>query len=228
MEQDKIWDVYQNDPELRAMAFQDGGRINFIVKAIPVHTKALNIGVGRGSLEKLLLDKGVDVHCLDPSETSINRLRDELGLGNKARVGYSQEIPFPAEYFDYVIMTEVLEHLNDWVLQETLREIWRVLKKGGTFMGTVPAEENLMQSIIICPECGNRFHRWGHVQSFSGPRLEAFLSGAFANVKINRVFFADWGTLNWKGKLEAIAKKIQAKAGMKGRNQSFLFTARKV
>ena len=49
-------------------------------------------------------------------------------------------------------------------MKETLREVYRVFRKGGRFMGTVPNDEVLSESIIICPGCGNRFHRWGHLQ----------------------------------------------------------------
>ncbi len=227
MKQDKIWEIYQNDPELQNMGCRDGGRVNFIARSVPVNAKALNIGVGRGTLERLLSEKGVDVHCLDPSETSINNVRDALDLSDKARVGYAQEIPFAEESFDYVIMTEVLEHLSDEVLIETRSEVRRVLKTGGVFLGSVPADEALVEGVVICPDCGKRFHRWGHVQSFSKARLEAFLSELFIDFSITREVFADWKSLNWKGKLGMVAKKVQARVGKQGGNQSFFFVAKK-
>ena len=40
--------------------------------------------------------EGVDIHALDPSEKTIERLRTSLGLGDKARSGRVEAIPFAA------------------------------------------------------------------------------------------------------------------------------------
>src|SRR6185312_3250597 len=102
-----------------------------------------------------------------------------LGLAEKARHGYSQDIPFNDGMFDVVIMSEVLEHLTDTVIASTLTEVHRVLKPGGRFIGTVPADEKLSSEQVICPDCGKIFHRWGHVQEFSTDRLRSLLLTAF-------------------------------------------------
>lgn len=46
------------------------------------------------------------------------------------------KLPFPDASFDAVILSEVLEHLDDDV--RALREVWRVLKPGGVVAITVP------------------------------------------------------------------------------------------
>lgn len=225
MSQDRIWEAYQNEPGLQAMGCRDGGRIRFIAKRIRPPCHVLNIGVGLGNLERVLLDKGVDVYSLDPSETSIERLKSDLG--DRARVGYSQEIPFPDGTFDRVVMTEVLEHLSEDVFEATLGEVARVLKPGGRFIGSVPADENLVDSLVICPHCGERFHRWGHQQSFSEADLRRSLESVFPKVSVDRIFFADFRNLNWKGKLSSLLKMLQARLGRKGSNQNFYFSARR-
>jgi ubiquinone/menaquinone biosynthesis C-methylase UbiE len=45
-------------------------------------------------------------------------------------------LPFPDDYFDGVILSEILEHIEDDVAG--LREVWRVLKPGGVVAITVP------------------------------------------------------------------------------------------
>jgi len=45
-------------------------------------------------------------------------------------------LPFPDGYFDGVILSEILEHIDDDVAG--LREVWRVLKPGGVVAITVP------------------------------------------------------------------------------------------
>jgi 2-polyprenyl-3-methyl-5-hydroxy-6-metoxy-1,4-benzoquinol methylase len=197
MNQDKIWDAYQNDTDLQFMGCRDGGRIDFFSKLIPRSARVLNIGVGLGNLERQLVEKGTDVHSLDPSKTSIVNLQHNIGLGEKAKAGYSQDIPFPENYFDYVIMTEVIEHLSDSVLKETIAEVSRVLKPGGMFVGSVPADENLTEGVVICPHCGERFHRWGHLQSFSKLSLREAIAANFTEVTVQRIVFLDFKSLNW-------------------------------
>lgn len=45
-------------------------------------------------------------------------------------------LPFPDDYFDGVILSEILEHIEDDVAG--LHEVWRVLKPGGVVAITVP------------------------------------------------------------------------------------------
>ncbi|OSQ41767.1 bifunctional 2-polyprenyl-6-hydroxyphenol methylase/3-demethylubiquinol 3-O-methyltransferase UbiG [Thalassospira sp. MCCC 1A01428] len=227
MNQDKIWDVYQNDESIQQFGCPDGGRIEFISKKCPPNKKILNIGVGKGRLEKLCAEKGVNIFSLDPSKETIKRISEELGLKEKAQVGYSQEIPFPDDFFDFVVMTEVLEHLSTETLLKTISEVYRVLKKGGTFIGTVPADENLQHGNVVCPCCGEIFHRWGHQQSFSEGKITQTLNNKFLETKISRLFFHDHKNLNWKGKAIVIPKTIQAKLNIPGSNQNFYFRCRK-
>ena len=224
MEQDTIWEAYQNDPELMDMGCPGNGRLEFVAQKVAPGSKILNIGVGSGLLESLLIRRGVRVSCLDPSERTIERVRADLSLGNSARTGYSQSIPFGDSVFDTVIMTEVLEHLDDESLDGTLREVSRVLSAGGRFIGSVPADENLAAGLVVCPKCAERFHRWGHVQSFSRERLSDLLVDTFGNVSVKRIVFYS-SSLNWKGKLQWVLKRIQAGLGLRGGAQNFYFEA---
>ena len=225
MEQDKIWELYQNAPEFADTFSQAGGRYQYIVSRIPKGAKVLNIGIGRGALEEMLINRGEHVSSLDPSIASVENLRDRLGLGDNAQVGYSQSIPFEDHSFDFVIMSEVLEHLDESVVEDTLIEVNRVLKKNGMFVGTVPADENLQENFVVCPKCTERFHRWGHVQSFSQERLSDTLCQFFNKANVKRVVLVDPKQLNWKGRIALILRKIQAFFGIRGVNQNFYFEA---
>lgn len=198
MKQDKIWDYFQNE-EINSF---DGsyGRLSYLLKNIESKAKILNIGVGGGVLEKIALSKNIDIYSLDPSKSSIEKLQKMIGQ-EKAKVGYSQDIPFSDNFFDVVVMSEVLEHLEMDIIEETLEEVHRVLKKGGRFIGTVPSSENLSEQIVICPNCGEKFHRWGHIQSFNEKRMNEILKKYFNSVKVQSRMFISWNILNWKGKL---------------------------
>jgi SAM-dependent methyltransferase len=225
MNQDKIWEAFQNDESLLDIGFPARKRFEFLAKRIPKGSLVLNIGVGNGYLESILVQNGQSVSCLDPSNSAIEKIREQLGLGAKAQVGYSQSIPFSDASFDYVIMSEVLEHLDDAVIEKTLTEVKRVLNNGGKFLGTVPADENLKAGIAVCPKCGEYFHRWGHMQTFSQESLLKMLSLDFSNVSIKRVVLSDFKQLNLKGKALAALKKLQVLMNLKGSTQNLFFVA---
>ncbi|MDC1514004.1 class I SAM-dependent methyltransferase [Porticoccaceae bacterium] len=136
--QAKIWD-YGQTTGIKAFT-SNTGRLNYVRKLVANtgKRKVLTIGVGDLYLEKRLLRDGVDPYVVDPSEASISSVHESLHLdSNRAMVGYSQGMPFKADSFDVIVMSEVLEHLDDDVLARTIKELHRVLRKGGQFIGTV-------------------------------------------------------------------------------------------
>ena len=50
------------------------------------------------------------------------------------------ELPFPASHFDAVTMLAVFEHLEPAVLRRLITEVRRVLKPGGVYVMTTPAQ----------------------------------------------------------------------------------------
>src|SRR5579862_3307804 len=120
----KMWDYYQGE----APETFDGakGRLRFVLSRIPPSARSvLNIGVGSAWLEKIAIERGLDVYTLDPSERAIDQLKDDLKLGDHARVGSIASIPFPNGTFDAVVVSEVLEHLDDRTLAAAVPELHR-------------------------------------------------------------------------------------------------------
>lgn len=176
MKQEKIWDFYQNEG-LYLRAFPDA-RQRYNADRLSHGLRVLNIGVGAGGLERYALKKSVEIHSLDPSERAIARLREELNLGDRAQVGYAQAIPFESDYFDVVVMSEVLEHLDDVALAISLNEVLRVLRAGGYLLASTPYREDLKSNTVMCPDCGKIFHKVGHVQAFDKSRMKEILQSA--------------------------------------------------
>lgn len=228
MDQTKIWDYFQNEEEVASVAFNARPRYEFLANQAIAGMSVLNIGVGRGGLEDILITKGIIVSCLDPREAAINKIREQYAFGERAQVGFSQDIPFPDNQFDIVVMSEVLEHLTDEVIQATLIEVKRVLKLGGRFIGSVPADEKLLDNRVMCPHCGEHFHRWGHQQTFNEQSLKSLLTQQFDNITITRHFFAEVRTLNWKGQISWLFKKMLLRLGVKGSGETFFFSADKL
>ena len=228
MDQSKIWDHFQNDDEAGDVFVNALPRYEFIAQRIASGMSVLNIGVGRGGLEAILIKKGAVVSCLDPSESTIDRLRKQYELGERARVGFSQAIPFPDSQFEVVVMSEVLEHLSDDVLNSTLVDVRRVLKPDGHFIGTVPANENLPDNGAMCPHCGKSFHRWGHLQSFSLIRLrELLLANSFSILRNETRAFPDWRRSGGKNIIKNSIRYVLGRAGSPIASPCIYFEARR-
>ncbi len=155
--QEAIWAYYQNQAQESFAGSRS--RLAYLLGEIRrrrLH-RVLNIGVGGGLFEQMAQTQGLIVSSLDPDAAAVQRLCDQLGID--ARPGNAQAMPFNDNSFDAAVASEVLEHLDAEALAQALVEIRRVLVPGGIFLGTVPYQENLMDSTIVCPHCGLRFHR---------------------------------------------------------------------
>jgi ubiquinone/menaquinone biosynthesis C-methylase UbiE len=212
MNQDKIWDYFQNS-DSQDYVFPEA-RQRYISRLLKSGQYVLNIGIGSGALERLAIERDVIIHSLDPSEQAIDRLRQTLNMNDRARVGYAQNIPFRDETFDIVVMSEVLEHLDNETLAKALQEVSRVLKKGGKLIATTPYKEDLSQSQVVCPKCGFVFHRVGHVQSFDKKRIRALLNEyGYAIERIWNDTFIDWRRGGIRNFIKSVIRKMLARIG---------------
>lgn len=111
----------------------------------------LDVGCFTGSLIARLSNSGwTDVHGVDVDRKAVDkgrRLYPELGTRIIPCSG--RDLPFPTESFDVVTMFDVLEHISG--IEEFLStEVWRVLKKGGTFLFQTPNKyTNIPWEILI-------------------------------------------------------------------------------
>lgn len=125
-----------------------------------IGSKVLDIGAGSGALINLIPNAiGLD---LVPKHPKIIK-------------GDISNIPFNDKSFDTIFTTEVLEHLDNETLDKGLNEIYRVLQREGHFIITVPYKEDLKQNMVMCPKCGVKFHKRGHLQSFDEERIRNIL-----------------------------------------------------
>lgn len=225
MKQEKIWNYFLNRTPERFRRSKT--RQVYLANKAKPHGKVLNIGVGGGVFEETALERGLDVYSLDPNEEAIAAIRQRWSVGEKAKVSSCEEIRFADGFFGAVVISEVIEHLSAEATEATVREIARVLRRGGRIIGTVPGRENLEDQIVICPDCGKRFHRWGHVQSFDQNAIRELLSRHFDVEKVFERPFPDRDTLNWKGMIYGLLQRLLAFLGMHGQNENIVFVARK-
>jgi SAM-dependent methyltransferase len=221
-EQDRIWDHYQNAGQASFSASLP--RLSYLAQQIAPGSRVLNIGIGAGQFEQAAAPRGFELYQLDPNEKAIATARQRANDTDKYRTGYSQAMPFEDHQFDAIVASELLEHLPDAVLNQTLVEVARVLRVGGVFVGTVPARENLIENAMFCPHCQQTFHRWGHEQSFTVKRMSELLSLRFHVRRVSEKQFVCWQQLNWRGKVVAAARLVLNPLISPGKNIVFVAT----
>lgn len=225
--QDRIWEHFQNcaRPSFDGAA----GRLDYLVKRIRTlqmrgQLKVLNIGTGNGYLEAQVQAEGWGSYSLDPSPSAIERLTQR---GIHGKVGRIERMPFSDGMFDVVVVSEVLEHIPENLLPAALQEIQRVLSRGGYLVGTVPYREKLEDWQVVCPACGEIFHRWGHQLSFDERSMSRWISKLFTIEALGPKYLPAWRYLNWKGRLAAAIKLGLAVVGIHGGGENLFFLAQK-
>ncbi len=118
-------------------------RIYKKIKKTKKKLKFLDAGCGKGELLYFMAKKGYEVYGIDYSKTAIRMCKDLLKKKKiKATILMSdvRKVKFPDNYFDIVISTDVVEHLNDnKATVEFFNEMHRILKpKGQFYIHTAP------------------------------------------------------------------------------------------
>lgn len=101
--------------------------------------------------------------------------------------------PFHAADFDLIVMTEVVEHLDDAELATTLDEVLRLLEQGGHVVITTPNREDYDAAKVCCPECGCVFHRWQHRRVWTDTLLQDTMERAGFQTLLSRPIA--WGNI---------------------------------
>lgn len=128
--------------------------------------KVLDVGCGNGFVSQLY--PNFDIIGIDISD---GMLENNPYKHLKAA---AEDIPFPENHFDFVLCRSLLHHLEDPAVG--LREMFRVLKKGGTFSCWDPNQSLLNNTFR---KIFQRTERFSHLhKSFVDTELIAMIEGA--------------------------------------------------
>ncbi len=145
----------------------------------------LDLGGGTGRVSQHLPDYLTRI-ILDES---LNMLRQARKKGLPAVRGEGENMPFPDESFDSIIIVDSFHHLRDQ--KEVLRECHRVLKSGGTLIIREPNIERLPIKFVALFErlalMRSRFFSSGNIIAMAeGFNLEALEMGIFFNLVLKK------------------------------------------
>ncbi|MEV6152750.1 methyltransferase domain-containing protein [Nonomuraea sp. NPDC052129] len=144
--------------------------------------RVLDLGCGGGRHAFEVLRRGADVVAFDMDQSELDSVAAMFvamdkagevppGAGAETVQGTALDMPFEEGSFDRVIAAEVLEHIPDDMA--AMREIFRVLKPGGTAAITVPS----FLPERICWALDEDYHTapGGHVRIYTLAELSAKL-----------------------------------------------------
>jgi SAM-dependent methyltransferase len=107
--------------------------------------RALDLGCGVGRHALLLAGHGIEVDAIDGSPAGIEFARQQAkarGLSLNLRLSPADVLPFPEQTFDFVLSWNVIYHGTLGDVGCRLAEIWRVLKPGALYQGTMLSMRN--------------------------------------------------------------------------------------
>ena len=159
----------------------------------PVKGTVLDIGCADGMFSKVILDKskaqrliGIDV--LKTSVAWANKHWAKTGK-MKFMVADAHKLEFPSGSFDAVVALEVLEHVHKPL--EVLKEIKRVLKKGGYGIFLVPTDDLLFRIVwFLWLHFYPRGWVWRetHIQTYRNSYLPKICRKAGFEVEVDKKF----------------------------------------
>jgi ubiquinone/menaquinone biosynthesis C-methylase UbiE len=152
-----MWATHFSDPAL--MANRDAQathrKLARLTELLPLgpRSRVVDVGPGDGTLFRLIAGRVAVCRGVDPSPNAVEKLqrmfRDVPNV--EFTLGTSQQIPFPDDAFDVVVVNSVLHALSSIrEVEQSLAELVRVCTRGGVvFVGEFPFRSELERGILV-------------------------------------------------------------------------------
>lgn len=156
--------------------------------------KLLSIGCGEAYIESRI-NQG-SLYLIDISLEAVTRAKNKLAKKNnitEIKIGDALNIDYPENFFDYILCSEVIEHVLDY--NKLISELNRVAKPGAKIIITIPNEKkiNLIKKILIKTHIFSIFFKdipitqeW-HLHEFDLPLLKKITTNKFTLLKARPV-----------------------------------------
>jgi SAM-dependent methyltransferase len=151
---------------------------NFIISFVKNNNNyILDIGSGGGWTASKLKHKG-SLFLTDLSHKNLYLIKKEKQI--ESIVADAMALPYKANRFDYIIISEVLEHINE--PDKVIKCLIDTLKKGGKIIITTPYDEKIKYS--LCIHCNQVTPVNAHLHSFNIESMKNICSNfAFSSLK---------------------------------------------
>lgn len=131
----------------RAIPLREVGKFVEHLK-LPVDGNLLDAGGGTGRVASALIGLARRLVVADASISMLLQARSKDGLDIVCTI--SEELPFPNNSFERVIMVDALHHVSDQL--RTANELWRILKPGGSLIFLEPDYRKLVIKVVAALE----------------------------------------------------------------------------
>lgn len=173
--------------------------------------KILDVGCGAGQVVAHLRNNGYEAYGIDIADGARKYWR-LANVEQFCQVAPANTIPFPDKEFDIVCCTEVLEHVPEEVVLDTLKEMYRV--GGGDFIFSCA----LKRAVVKMPHDGSEPHiTIKSVDWWIAKLKEAgfvIISLILHDSQAGCIFYCRRGIKDAKGKLPISTMHIQSKSGV--------------
>lgn len=172
--QKEVWKGYDNN-------IREIDRAKKTIDLIPDDVKSvLDIGCGNGVVTNMIRKPfvvGLDFAKIPLSQVKTSVIQASL-----------DKLPIKSKKFDLIILTEVLEHLDDEIYIKAIEEIKRL--KANYLLITVPFNENTELELCKCGICGNLFNASHHYRKFDN----SWFNKEFPDYKLEKIEYATYST----------------------------------
>lgn len=171
----EFYDQYWTKSELRG---DDSFKWPNIKKLLPQNEniRILDFGCGDGELINYIKNTNPksQLYGVDVSKKIINLNRKKIKHAKFYTVDDGEKLPFPNNYFDFIVSTDVIEHVYN--TDVTFKELSRVLKPKGKLLLSTPYYGLVKNILIVVINFDLIFSPSGpHIRFFTRKSLTACL-----------------------------------------------------